>query len=133
MDVVDIKMHGCSISDYDFNLPQEFIEYYEYGNFVRFNTSGSEGGIITLDATTCCGTREVFTGYLIVGGKFLLNFNPNPATGNTTILLTTMDEKEPGSDIKWDLEVYSLTQNLITGKQGIKGPMKYYLLPDHRR
>jgi len=122
MDVVDVEMYGCSISDYDYTLPQGFSVISEYGNYIDFNTSSSEGGIVTLDATTCCGEREVFTGYLVTEGELRLVFNPNPTTGETTISITTRDNKEVVPDTQWYLEIYGTMLNLKEAKSNIKEP-----------
>ena len=113
---------GCSLSNYDFNLPTGFTLLYDMGNGVRFRTPSTENSYyMTADAQTCCGYQEVQTGYLIVSsGMYLMVVSPNPSSGETIVTLAAEDGEFDATQ-EWEMEVYDMSQSLKAKKEKIKG------------
>ena len=114
---------GCSLSNYDFNLPSNFILLYDMGIGVRFRTPSTENYYyITADAQTCCGYQEVQSGYIAVfaSGMYSMTLSPNPSSGETVVTLANEDGDFDETQ-EWDVEVYDRGQTLKTKKEKLKG------------
>jgi hypothetical protein len=116
--------YQCYLSDYNFNLPSGFSTNWTYNNMIGINTNYSSGGYTTVDANTCCGFKEVLTGYMVVAGEcggYYMSFSPNPSTGETTLEIKTNETKAFDENTQWDMEIYNMMQTLKTSTRNLKG------------
>ncbi len=97
------------------------------GNTAYINTNSSGGGILTINAQTCCSTNTAILSEVIAtngydcGGYYMM-FSPNPTTGETTLTIeSTSEEKTVDENAEWELEIYSPTQTLKEKRTKLKG------------
>ena len=127
---------GCSLSNYDWDIPSGWTQNYVYQNMISVYSGSTYGGMVEVYATTCCADNvKVITGYFgggYCGSSYSLVLSPNPTSRETTISIeqdisdeeilksasteTTFDE-----NAEWDLEVYDNVQSLKLKKQKLKG------------
>lgn len=126
---------GCSLSNYDWTIPQAWSENYTFSNMISVYTGSTPGGRVEVEATTCCGvTASIIIDYFYsdyCGSSYSMSFSPNPSTGETTLtleLVSTDSELESNAiepafenNEEWDLEVYDAMQNLKHKKTKLKG------------
>lgn len=115
---------GCSLSNYDFNLPAGFTITYDMGWGVRFSTPSAEDYYyVTAEAETCCcdTSRILQTGYLeVFSSEYLMILSPNPSSGETTVTLVDKNG-DFDENMEWDMETYDMGQTLKAKKEKIKG------------
>jgi len=118
---------ACSLSDYNWSaLPSGWSVNYYYNNMISIYTNSVPGGMIEVEATTCCGMNtKVLTDY--VGqyyncGSYSMLISPNPTTTETTVSLeTTSEEIVFDENTEWELVIYDQSQLEKEKKTKIKG------------
>jgi len=53
----------CSLSNYEWHIPEEWTEWYTYQNMISINTNSTPYARVTVDAQTCCGATTEIIGY----------------------------------------------------------------------
>ncbi len=119
---------ACTLSDYDWStLPSAWSLNYYYNNMISVYSNSNPGGMIEVEATTCCGMdTKVLTDYVgqyyNCGGYYSMAISPNPVTSETTIFLESNSEEIVfDEDTEWELAVYDQSQLEKEKKTKIKG------------
>ncbi len=116
---------NCSTSNYDWDLPTGWTEYYSSSNMILANSGPSPEGLLEITATTICNTNTVIFSETIpegddCGGYYLM-FSPNPSTYETILELKSDLSTFFDDDTDWELEIYNQSQVLKEKKTKIKG------------
>jgi len=120
----------CSTSNYNWTIPSDWTKYYTSQNMIYINTNNSYGGVVSVDANTCCGYRTIISGYMVkdygCGGGYYLSFTPNPTTGETQLEIKTekIDTYTDGDE--WEAEIFN--QQFILKHKTIKLKNKTYTI-----
>jgi len=97
---------NCTTSNYDWDLPYGWTEYWSYNNCVAINTNNYPEGRLGIDAYTCCQTSpdprvEVYVQYFYeddCGGYFRAFPNPSDDFVSIDIIKEKMTAEELRSD-----------------------------------
>ncbi|MQY77892.1 MAG: hypothetical protein GH151_01655 [Bacteroidetes bacterium] len=101
----------CPTSNYNWTIPSDWTEYYTSQNMIYINTNNSYGGVVSVDANTCCGYRTIISGYMVkdygCGGGQYMSFTPNPTTSETQLEIKTekIDTYTDGDE--WEAEIFN--------------------------
>ncbi len=133
-----LNYSGCSLSNYSWTLPIGWSVNYYYNNMVSIYTNSSPGGMVEVNANTCCSDNvKIKIGYFgsgYCGSSYLLVFSPNPTSSETTLSIEPDEAQKEGIMLKsaciepvfdenteWNLEVYDNLQNLKLKEEKLKG------------
>ena len=118
----------CQLSNYSWiTLPSSWSVNYQYNNMISVYTNSIPGGMIEVNATTCCEMNtKVLTDYIgqyySCGGYYSMAISPNPATSETTIVIVPNSEDIVfDEDAEWQLDVYDNSQLKKLKKTKLKG------------
>lgn len=116
----------CSLTNLSWTIPAAWDLNYQSSNMISVYTNSIPGGMVEVEASTCCGDNvEVMTGYFSSGycsSSLSLLVSPNPTNIETTITIESSNtEKEFVPDELWTLEVYNSSQILIQKEINLNG------------
>lgn len=117
---------GCSLSNYTWSVPAAWSINYTYNNMISVYTNSLPGGMVEVNATTCCGVyTKVKTGYLAsgyCGGFFAMSLSPNPSNGETTLSIEpTSEDVVFDENAEWEVEIFDQVQGLKEQTTKLKG------------
>ena len=117
---------GCSLSNYAWSVPAAWSINYTSGNMISVYTNSLPGGMVEVNATTCCGVyTKVKTGYLAsgyCGGYYAMSLSPNPSNGEATLSVEpTSEDIVFDENAEWEVEIFDQTQGLKEQKTKLKG------------
>lgn len=117
---------GCSLSNYTWSVPAAWSINYTSANMISVYTNSLPGGMVEVNATTCCGVyTKVKTGYLAsgyCGGSYAMSLSPNPSNGETTLSIEpTSEDVVFDENAEWGVEIFDQMQGLKEQKTKMKG------------
>lgn len=106
----------CSTSSYTWSLPSGWTKFYTWNNMVSVNTNSSPGGMVEVNANTCCGTnKKIITDYMPGGycGGYYMAMSPNPANTYVELSFTELIEEPMTTLAKSSNETISSNEEII--------------------
>ncbi len=92
---------SCSLSNYTWFIPSGWTTNYEYNNMISIYTNSSPGGMVEVNANTCCGiNHKVITDYYGGGycGGYYMVMSPNPADSYVELAFIDSDDNKTKED-----------------------------------
>lgn len=117
---------GCSLSNYTWSVPAAWSINYTYNNMISVYTNSLPGGMVEVNATTCCGVyMKVKTGYMAsgyCGGYYAMSLSPNPSNGEATLSIEpTSEDVVFDENAEWEVEIFDQVQGLKEQTTKLKG------------